>query len=199
MQELIALHPQRSPQPTLERSLTSATDISAIQEQQASGAALTGSIEQPYPSIKLKTFRHRSPLAKPASQPAPQPQPTMARHRDRSPRIEELINRLQRNQSNNLLDDRRQQPRLEYLAVGKREDGRYQIILSGTLEPFVQQIFKTVQHCVEAALELEEVFDLGRLIEGCFTEALETAEAIVLAHAHREQVERELGLDDQDP
>jgi hypothetical protein len=58
----------------------------------------------------------------------------------------------------------------------------------GTRKPFV------AQHCVEAATELEEIFDLGLLIEDCSDEAMEQVRAIVLAHAHRELVERELGI-----
>jgi thymidine kinase len=124
-----------------------------------------------------------------------------ARHHDhhasvqqnRSPRLEVLINRCQRHQANNLLDDRKQQPRLEYLAVGRRSSGGYQIIVVGTRKPFVAQRFKTIHHCVEAATELEEIFDLGLLIEDCSDEAMEQVRAIVLAHAHREQVELELG------
>jgi hypothetical protein len=60
-------------------------------------------------------------------------------------------------------------------------------------------VFETSHHCLAAATELEEIFDLGLLIEDCSDEAMEQVRAIVLAHAHREQVERELGLDDQDP
>jgi hypothetical protein len=112
MQELIALHPQRSPQPTLERSIAEAIDVSFTQEQQVSHTHFTSIPVEPYPSTKPKTLRHRSPLVKATPKPGPHHHPMAARHHDhhasvqqnRSPRLEVLINRCQRHQANNLLD-----------------------------------------------------------------------------------------------
>jgi hypothetical protein len=191
----------RSPQPTLERSIAEAIDVSFTQEQQVSDTHFTSIPVEPYPSTKPKTLRHRSPLVKATPKPGPQHHPMAARHHDhhasvqqnRSPRLEVLINRCQRHQANNLLDDRKQKPRLQYLAIALRPDKRFQIILSGSHDEFVCQVFETSHHCLAAAIELEEVFDLERLREECSTEAMENAEAIVMAHVLREQIELELG------
>jgi hypothetical protein len=77
--------------------------------------------------------------------------------------------------------------------VGRRSDQGFQIVVSGTQHPLSRQVFVTVRHCLDAAVELEEIFDFGGLFGEWDDVTREQAEAIVRAHALRERVELELG------
>ncbi len=81
---------------------------------------------------------------------------------------------------------------LEYLAIARRSDGCYQIANQGTRQPFSRHVFKTVQYCAEAAVEIEQRFELGGMLEFLDAEVQEHVEAIVLAVVWRERVEIEL-------
>jgi hypothetical protein len=95
---------------------------------------------------------------------------------------------------NILFEDRGQQQRLEHLAIAVRPDQMFQIIIAGTEKVFLHQIYETTHHCLSAAIELEEIFDMRRLLEDGSSEAMENAGAIAQAHAHREQIELELAI-----
>jgi hypothetical protein len=81
---------------------------------------------------------------------------------------------------------------LEYLAVLKVAADEYIITERATGEIFVSQAFETREHCYDAAVELERVFDIGQVLELRLPETIERIDAIVLAHAWREQVKLKL-------
>jgi hypothetical protein len=77
---------------------------------------------------------------------------------------------------------------LEYLAVLKVGDREYAIAEQETGEIFVDQAFETRQHCAEAAVELEKVFDMAIVLELRLTETMERVEDLVEWHYLREWV-----------
>jgi hypothetical protein len=77
---------------------------------------------------------------------------------------------------------------LEYLAVSKVGDREYVITERETGEIFVSQAFETRQHCAEAAVELEKVFDMAIVLELRLTETMERVEDLVEWHYLREWV-----------
>jgi hypothetical protein len=81
---------------------------------------------------------------------------------------------------------------LEHLAIARRSDECFQIVIRGTKQPFSRHIFETVEYCAEAAAELEQKFELGGMLEFLDSEIQEHVEAIILAAAWRERVELEL-------
>ena len=198
--ELIAVRSQRSPHSSPGRSLS----IRSSQNSLILKSAAKGTTESPVLSIDAGELREECPQVKSTSRPASQFKPAAAPQRveeispqrDRSPRLEALINRCQ-SQSNSYIDllgDCRSQTQLEYLAVAQRSDKGFQIILSGTCTPLVKQIFATIHHCHEAATELEEMFDLGFALQEMDDLTREMAEAIAQAHVLREQVELEFEI-----
>jgi hypothetical protein len=77
---------------------------------------------------------------------------------------------------------------LEHLAIARRSDQHYQIVIRGTKKLFSRQFFETVQYCSEAAAELEQKFALGGMLEFLGTEGQDAMEAIVWAFVVRERV-----------
>ena len=111
---------------------------------------------------------------------------TIARHmlkNSDSARLEQL---LRRQESKRYQPSQRQSPELEQLAVVRRLDGRYQIVLRFNQQSITHQVFRTLKHCSEAAAELEQRFELSIAMDGATAEAME---AIVGAAAAREWVE----------
>ncbi len=80
------------------------------------------------------------------------------------------------------------QATLEHLAVARRPDQRYQLINRSTKKPLTRHAFETVEHCAEAAAELERTFELSGMLALDAGEGLENIESIVLAAVAREQV-----------
>ena len=81
---------------------------------------------------------------------------TIARHmlkNSDSARLEQL---LRRQESKRYQPSQRQSPELEQLAVVRRLDGRYQIVLRFNQQSITHQVFRTLKHCSEAAAELEQ-------------------------------------------
>jgi hypothetical protein len=105
----------------------------------------------------------------------------------RSTRLEQL---LRRQESKRYEHWQKPQPsmELEHLAIAKRPDRRYQIVIRGTQQPISSYIFETLEHCAEAAGELEQRFALGPMVEGMTTEVAEAMEAIVRTAVTREFV-----------
>ena len=111
---------------------------------------------------------------------------TIARHmlkNSDSARLEQL---LRRQESKRYQPSQRPIPELEQLAVVRRLDGRYQIVLRFNQQSITHQAFRTLKHCAEAAAELEQRFELSIAMDGATAEAME---AIVGAAAAREWVE----------
>ena len=111
---------------------------------------------------------------------------TIARHmlkNSDSARLEQL---LRRQESKRYQPSQRLSPELEQLAVVRRLDGRYQIVLRFNQQSITHQVFRTLKHCAEAAAELEQRFELRVFADGATVEAME---AIVRAAVARECVE----------
>ena len=111
---------------------------------------------------------------------------TIARHmlkNSDSARLEQL---LRRQESKRYQPSQKPSPSLEQLAVVRRPDQRYQIVLRFNQQPITHQVFRTLKHCAEAAAELEQKFELGIVASG---ETAEAVNAIVRAAVARESVE----------
>jgi hypothetical protein len=109
-----------------------------------------------------------------------------------SSRLEFLLRRQQSRRYDSFESNRQSMKALEHLAIARRSDQHYQIVIQGTKQPFLRQVFKTVEYCAEAATELEQKFALGGMLEFLNAEVQEAVEAIVWAVVVRERVEREL-------
>jgi hypothetical protein len=118
------------------------------------------------------------------------------------PRIQvktvEQYSRLERVRGKQLLDEllnqrSEKQPLLEYLTIlHSRSTQRYWIADAETGEIFLRQSFTMLEHCYEAAVELEHTFDMLEVIALRPPETIERIDAIILAHAWREQVKLKL-------
>ena len=111
---------------------------------------------------------------------------TIARHmlkNSDSARLEQL---LRRQESKRYQPSQRQSPELEQLAVVRRLDGRYQIVLRFNQQSITHQVFRTLKHCSEAAAELEQRFELSIAMDGATVDAIAR---IVSAAIMRECVE----------
>ena len=128
-----------------------------------------------------------------SSRPAPDParfqkseSQTIAQHLlddSDAARLEQL---LRRQESKRYEPSQRQSRELEQLAVVRRSDQLYQIVLSFNQQSITHQIFRTFKHCAEAAAELEHRFELSIAMDGATADAIA---AIVSAAAAREWVE----------
>ena len=136
-----------------------------------------------------------NPISSPvtAFKPAPDPRrfqrsesQIIARHmRDDSDSacLEQL---LRRQESKRYEPSQRQSPELEQLAIVRRLDGRYQIVLRFNQRSLTHQVFRTLKHCAEAAGELEQRFELSIAMDGATADAIAR---IVSAAIMRECVE----------
>jgi hypothetical protein len=77
---------------------------------------------------------------------------------------------------------------LEHLAIARRSNQGYQIVIQGRKMPFSRHIFQTVQYCADAAAELEQKFALGGMLEFLNAEGQEAVETIIWAFVVRERV-----------
>jgi hypothetical protein len=105
----------------------------------------------------------------------------------RSTRLEHLL-RCQESKRYEHWSYRQPSMELEHLAIAKRPDRRYQIVIKRTKQSISGYAFDTKEHCAEAAAELEQRFALGPMVEGMTTEVAEAMEAIVRAAVTREFV-----------
>jgi hypothetical protein len=112
--------------------------------------------------------------------------------RSRSTRLEYLLRRQQSKRYSHYDSSRQPMMELEHLAIARRSDQFFQIVIQGTKTPFSRHVFETMVHCHEAAAELECKFELGGMLEFLDAEIQEHVEAIILAAAWRERVEIEL-------
>jgi hypothetical protein len=112
--------------------------------------------------------------------------------RSGSSRLEYLLRRQQSKRYSHDESDRQPRMALEHLAIIQRIDGSFQIVIRGTQTTFSRYVFQTVEHCAEAAAELEQKFELSGMLEFVDAEVLEHVEAIVRACVARERVAVEL-------
>jgi hypothetical protein len=108
-----------------------------------------------------------------------------------NPRMERLERLLKRQSISpfELLGDRHSPRHLEHLAIMRRGDGRFAIAVKGLGQLLARDVFETVHHCTEAALELERTFAMGQYVDIPSSEAVERVEEIVRYHCWRERVE----------
>ena len=113
--------------------------------------------------------------------------------RTRPPRVskylEAKINALQGSQKD-LIQQTKLRGQLEYLTVSHSSSDQYWITVEGTRKPFIRQPFATAEYCFEAALELEETFDILQVIELRPGETMERIEEMVGVYLDRERVAR---------
>jgi hypothetical protein len=85
-------------------------------------------------------------------------------------------------------------PELEYLSIlHSPKAQQYWIADAETGEVFLSQAFATLQHCYEAAAELERTFDMAEVLQLRPPETLERMVELVREHWLRERVEVVLG------
>ena len=113
------------------------------------------------------------------------------------PRIEmgrvERYSKLEQIRGQRLLSEtlaqRAEQSALEHLNILNSQSAQqYWIADAETGEIFLRQSFATLQHCHEAAAELEWTFDMAEVLTQRPPETMDHIEAIVLAAAWRERV-----------
>ncbi|BDM83078.1 hypothetical protein AM10699_59390 (plasmid) [Acaryochloris marina MBIC10699] len=93
----------------------------------------------------------------------------------------------------NLVEQTRTRGELEYLAVSKNGAGRYWITVAGTGKPFMKEAFATPGLCWECAVELEENFEIGEVIELRPGETMERIGEMIGMWLERERVSRVWG------
>jgi hypothetical protein len=183
-------NPVSYPENLYKRSpLTPAT--SPDRPSQSEAPILNRSIESP-PPPRLESSR---PRQSPASrQQAVEARAIAQRVQDTSgsSRLEFLLRRQQSRRYDSFESNRQSMKALEHLAIARRSDQGYQIVIRGTKQTFSRQVFETVQYCSEAAAELEQKFVLGGMLEFLDADVQEAVEVIVWAFVVRERVEREL-------
>ena len=146
---------------------------------------------QPAPGAQIRSSVISSrPAPDPARSQKSEPQ-TIARHLLEDSDAARLEQLLRRQESKRYEPSQRQSIELEQLAIVRRSDQRYQIVLGWTQEPISCQVFRTLKHCAEAAAELEQQFELGKVADGATVDAME---GIVRAAVARERVELECAV-----
>jgi hypothetical protein len=85
-------------------------------------------------------------------------------------------------------------PELEDLTIlHSQRTQRYWIADAETGEVFLQQAFRTLKHCHEAAAELERIFHIAEVLKSRPTETMESVDELVQGHWMRERVAVVLG------
>ena len=81
-------------------------------------------------------------------------------------------------------------PELEHLTILHSQSTQgYWIADAETGEIFLRQPFATLQHCHEAAAEVERTFVIAQVLEMRSPQTLEQIELLVQAHCQREKTE----------
>ncbi|ABW33070.1 hypothetical protein [Acaryochloris marina] len=114
----------------------------------------------------------------------------------RTPRVSAELERRFRNlelKQKNLVEQTRTRGELEYLAVSKNESEECLITVAGTGKPFVRNTFATPEFCWECAVEIEENFEIGEVIELRPPETMERIGEMVGVWLERERVSRVWG------
>jgi hypothetical protein len=149
------------------------------------------SIESPPPTPRSESSR---PRQSPASrQQAAEAQAIAQRVQDTSgsSRLEFLLRRQQGKRYEHWQKRQPLMP-LEHLAIAQRPDQHFQIVIRGTQTAFSRQVFATLEHCSEAAAELEQRFEIEGMLEFLDADVQEAVEVIVWAVVVRERVAVEL-------
>ena len=111
--------------------------------------------------------------------------------RTRPPRVsrdfEAKFHALEKRQKS-LIQQTKLEGQLEYLSVSQDSSQQYWITVEGTGKPFIRQPFETAEFCYEAALELEDTFDILGMIELRPGETFERIEEMVGVWLERERV-----------
>lgn len=76
---------------------------------------------------------------------------------------------------------------LESLTISLGSSGQYWIALKGTGKPFIREPFTQPEFCYEAALELEDTFDILQVVELRPPDAIERIKEIVDFYLDRER------------
>ncbi|WP_249370271.1 hypothetical protein [Acaryochloris marina] len=92
-----------------------------------------------------------------------------------------------------LIEQTKQKEQLEYLTVSQSSSGKFWITVEGSGKPFIRQPFDTAEFCFEASLELEDTFDISRVIGLRAGETFERIEEMIGVWLDRERVARAWG------
>ena len=114
----------------------------------------------------------------------------------RTPRVSAELERRFRNlelRQKNWVEQVRTRGELEYLAVSKNVVGEYWITVVGMGKPFVRVAFATPGFCRECAVEIEENFEIGDVIELRPPETMERIGEMIGVWLERERVSRGWG------
>ena len=116
--------------------------------------------------------------------------------RTRPPRVsrdfEAKFHALEKSQKN-LIQQTKQKGQLECLSVSLSSAGKFWITVEGTGKPFIRMPFDTAEFCFEAALELEDTFDIFQVIGLRAGETIERIEEMIGVWLDRERVARVWG------
>ena len=116
--------------------------------------------------------------------------------RTRPPRVsrdfEAKFHALEKSQKS-LIQQTKLEGQLEYLSVSRSSSEQFWITVEGTGKPFIRMPFDTAEFCFEAALELEDTFDILGMIELRPGETFERIEEMVGVWLDRERVARVWG------
>ena len=87
-----------------------------------------------------------------------------------------------------LIQQTKLEGQLECLSISQSSTGQYWITVEGTGKPFVRMPFDTAEFCFEAALELEDTFDILQVIGLRAGETIERIEEMIGVWLDRERV-----------
>ncbi|KAI9129523.1 hypothetical protein [Acaryochloris sp. CCMEE 5410] len=138
-----------------------------------------------------RSVRRTPRSAKPEYTPKTKSSEAAQASQPRTPRISAELERRFRNLElgqKNLVEQVSKRGELEYLAVAKNGSGQYWITVAGTGKPFVRESFATPEFCWECAVEIEENFEIGEVIELRPPETMERIGEMVGVWLERERV-----------
>ena len=140
-----------------------------------------------------RSVRRTTRSAKPEYTPKTRSSEVLQTNQPITPRISVELERRFRNlelSQKNLVEQVRTRRELEYLAVAKNGSGQYWITVAGTGKPFMRESFASAEFCWECAVEIEENFEIGEVIELRPPETMERIGEMVQASLERERVMR---------
>ncbi|KAI9129571.1 hypothetical protein [Acaryochloris sp. CCMEE 5410] len=147
-------------------------------------------------SGKQRSVRRTTRLVEPDYSPQPKSLEALQTRKPRIPRVSAEMERrfraLELSQKN-LLQQVKKQGELEHLTVFKSSAGQFWITVEGSGQPFIRIPFESPEYCYEAALELEDTFNVLQVIEVRPGETIERIEEMIGVWLERERVKRVWG------
>ncbi|MGR3278327.1 hypothetical protein ACSYAD_24850 [Acaryochloris marina NIES-2412] len=195
--QIISLNPKPTPQTTPEQPKPAPSTPKLLSKTAVPKKAPEGTRpakREPGDGELAKNNRTSRPSPRP-TRPERTPQPKSSEIPQTSqPRIPSISADLERQFRNlelgqkKLVEQVRTRGKLEYLAVAQNGARHYWITVAGTGKPFVRKSFATPGFCWECAVEIEENFEIGEVIELMPPETMERIGEMIGVWLERERV-----------